>query len=239
MSDWMTMCAATAMAGVGGTGLGGVVSCGWHQGVQKRLEPLLGFAAGVMLGVVCFGLLQEALQSQMPGGTVTVLGLCLCGYGATGVVGAWLATYTTGQSGWMMALAIALHNFPEGMVLGASFLLGDSTWEGVALMVLAIAVHNVPEGMAVSGAYLANGMQPRKALALTALAGLPTVLGAMVGYGVGALGTQGMGASLCLAAGAMLYVIFMELLPNAQQIRPNLSTGLAAAVGLLLGIWLV
>lgn len=85
-------------------------------------------------------------------------------------------------AGLVMAFAIALHNFPEGMVIGASYA-SDETTGGVGGLATAIVIglHNIPEGMAVSVPLAAGGMGKVKATVLTALTGAPTILGAMLG----------------------------------------------------------
>ena len=119
-------------------------------------------------------------------------------------------------AGLVMAFAIALHNFPEGMVIGASYASDELTGgvDGIA-MAIVIGLHNIPEGMAVSVPLVAGGMHKVKATLLTALTGAPTILGAMLGYFLGTLSPVMLALSLSFASGAMLYVVFGELLPEA------------------------
>ena len=121
MAVWVT-----AAAGIGGTGLGGGVSCLLRRESERMVSLLLSFAAGVMAAVVCGDLLAEAIaQGQL---LETAAGVLL-GFGATAGLNALLAGRGPGEdrlvlAGLVMAAAIALHTVPEGMVIGASFASG-------------------------------------------------------------------------------------------------------------------
>ena len=87
------------------------------------------------------------------------------------------------SAGIIMAVAIALHNMPEGMVIGAAYVGSTSgtVFSGTGLlMAIVIGLHNIPEGMAVAVPLIAGGMSRSKAIAITALSGAPTILGAVM-----------------------------------------------------------
>lgn len=137
-----------------------------------------------------------------------------------------------------MAFAIALHNFPEGMVIGASYA-SDEVAGGVSsglATAIVIGLHNVPEGMAVSVPLVAGGMKKWKATILTAITGAPTILGAMLGYFLGTLSPVSLALSLSFASGAMLYVVFGELLPESILMWRSKAPAFAMLVGLLVGV---
>ena len=137
-------------------------------------------------------------------------------------------------AGVVMAAAIALHNVPEGMVIGAAFAGGEagSGW----LLAAVIGLHNIPEGMAVAVPMAAGGERRWKAAATAALTGAPTVLGAALGYAVGTLSPAALAAVLSLASGAMLYVVFAELLPEAAGLWQSKLPALAAVLGMIVGM---
>ena len=141
------------------------------------------------------------------------------------------------MAGLVMAFAIALHNFPEGMVIGASYA-SDETTGGVGGLATAIVIglHNIPEGMAVSVPLAAGGMGKVKATILTALTGAPTILGAMLGYFLGTLSPVMLALSLSFASGAMLYVVFGELLPESILMWRSKAPAFAMLAGLLVGV---
>jgi ZIP family zinc transporter len=225
----------TAAAGIGGTGLGGGAACLLRRQSDRAVSLLLSFAAGVMVAVVCFQLLTEALDCGSLGRTA---GSVLVGFGVTAALERWLErqnkTKSLALAGVMTAAAIALHNVPEGIVIGAAFAGGRAAGGGA--LALVIGLHNIPEGMAVAAPVAAGTGDRLRAAGLAALAGAPTVLGAVLGYRLGTLGPAAMTAALGAASGAMLYVVFGELLPEAAALWHSRLPSLAAVAGLLLGM---
>ena len=143
-------------------------------------------------------------------------------------------------AGIVMACAIALHNVPEGMTIGASFAASDDLVLGSGMiMAVLIGLHNIPEGMAVSVPLVSGGMSKPKAVLLTALCGLPTLLGAWLGFWLGDIGPIGLACSLGFASGAMLYVVYGEILPEAYLIYKSKAPAFAAMCGILLGLVLI
>ena len=272
----------TALAGIGGTGLGGLVSCLFRKDSGKTVSLLLSFAAGVMTSVVCFDLLTEALNSNETGTNVwlVVAGL-LMGYVVIALLNAWIDHRTNHEvvhidenhprtadsleelthanhlqehregrqprsglflAGLVMAAAIALHNIPEGMVIGASFArsAGEAVLNrGGLTMAVIIGVHNIPEGMAVSVPLISGGMPKWQSVLITALTGFPTVLGALLGYTIGAMGPIALALSLSFASGAMLYVVFGELLPEAILMWRSKLPAAATVIGMLTGLIII
>lgn len=274
----------TAAAGMGGTGLGGVVSCLFRKDSSRTVSLLLSFAAGVMTAVVCFDLLSEAVA---PEGTADHTHLLLAavgvmlGYAVIYLLNAWIDRDTNhevahidkshpktadsleelihadhyqvheqgGQShgslflaGLVMAAAIALHNVPEGMVIGASFASAAEEQvlsRGGIVMAVVIGLHNVPEGMAVAVPLISGGMRKSKAAALTAITGAPTVVGAILGFYLGTMGPSALTLSLSFASGAMLYVVFGELMPEAILMWRSKLPALATVIGILTGLVII
>lgn len=271
----------TFVAGVGGTGLGGVVSACIRRNSNKTVSLLLSFAAGIMLAVVCFNLIFDAM---FPEGTLVsanlgpvAIGITL-GYGVVALLNFWIDRNTNHEiphvagnhpktaddldelihsdhylehekensnlfvAGVIMAAAIALHNLPEGMVIGAAYAGGsvETLWSGGGLLVaVVIGLHNVPEGMAVAVPLIAGGMKRWKAILVTAASGLPTVLGAMLGFWLGSMGMLWHILSLSFASGAMLYVVFGELFPEAILMWRSKLPALAAVAGLVVGMVII
>ncbi|MGN1000067.1 MAG: ZIP family metal transporter [Faecousia sp.] len=272
----------TALAGMGGTGLGGLVSCLFRKDSSKTVSLLLSFAAGVMTSVVCFDLLTEAIHADTGSNNVipVVTGV-LAGYIVIALLNALIDRKTNQEvahidenhprtadsleelthanhlqehregrqprsglflAGLVMAAAIALHNVPEGMVIGASF--ARSAEEvllnrGGLTMAIVIGLHNIPEGMAVAVPLISGGMSKWRSVLITALTGFPTVLGAVLGYTVGAMGPTALSLSLSFASGAMLYVVFGELMPEAILMWRSKMPAAAVIVGILTGLVII
>lgn len=280
-SIWLLI-GITAIAGVGGTGLGGVVSCLFRRDSDKTVSLLLSFAAGVMTSVVCFDLLSEALHTE---GIRGALWLVLCGIAAGFIIVALLNALidkTTNHeishidenhprtadspeelthanhlqehiegrqprsglflAGLVMAAAIALHNVPEGMVIGASFARSaDEMLSNRSGLVMAavIGLHNIPEGMAVAVPLISGGMSRWRSVGITALSGAPTILGAVLGFFIGAISPTAMVISLSFASGAMLYVVFGELLPESILMWKSKLPAALAILGMLTGLLII
>lgn len=143
-------------------------------------------------------------------------------------------------AGVVMACAIALHNIPEGMTIGASFAVSDNLmWGTGVIMAVLIGLHNIPEGMAVAVPLISGGTGRVKATLLTAACGLPTVLGAWLGFWLGDIGPLGLTMSLGFASGAMLYVVFGEIMPESYLIYRSKLPAFAVMVGLALGMFMI
>ncbi len=145
------------------------------------------------------------------------------------------------MAGIVMACAIALHNMPEGMVIGASYAgdAGEITTGAGFLIAMVIGLHNIPEGMSVSVPLISGGMKKWKAVGVAALSGAPTVLGSMIGYSIGMLSPVWLSFSMSFAGGAMLYVVFSELLPESFLMWKSKAPGALTLIGTLVGIVLV
>ena len=147
-------------------------------------------------------------------------------------------------AGLVMMAAIALHNLPEGMVIGASYAVTPNLTQNLFsgsgfIMAIVIGLHNIPEGMAVSVPLISGGMSKPKAVFLTALSGLPTVFGALLGFAIGGINEIMLVLSLGFASGAMLYVVFGELLPEAILMWRSKLPTLSLFIGVLVGFLLV
>lgn len=236
----------TAAAGIGGTGAGGLTACLFRRDSSRTVSLLLSFAAGVMTAVVCFDLLVDAVSPDSGRLWLTAPGILL-GCGVTGVLSAWTERRSgTGRglflAGLVMAAAIALHNVPEGMVIGASFARGTArpaAARGGMVMAAVIGLHNIPEGMAVAVPLISGGMGRARAAGAAALTGAPTVLGALLGFSLGTLGPAALTLALSFASGAMLYVVFGELLPESSLMWRGKAPALAAVLGIITGMVIV
>ena len=154
--------------------------------------------------------------------------MCACGH------------HTLHTAGLVLAAAVALHNMPVGMAIGATFAgASQAAGHGGILAALIIGLHNLPEGISIAAPLLSSGSRPAVAIGVAALSGLPTILGAMLGYSLGTMNPTLLCVSLSFAAGAMLYVIFGELLPESEHLWQHKLSGLATMLGLLLGLALI
>ena len=221
-----------------------------HRLSQKLHDVMLGFGAGVMLAACMFSLIMPALALlavrdaavwYAPGNVAMAI---LLGAGFMLLLERLVPHQhfikdedrlrgQTLRRSWLFVFAIALHNMPEGLAIGASFAGGD---DGAAkALAIGISVQDIPEGLVVAMALLAVGYSRVFAVGIGMLSGLTepvmALLGATVLAGSGLLLPLG----LAFAAGTMLFVISHEMIPESHRQGHEL----AATNGLMLGFVLM
>lgn len=240
---------ASVLSGGVATTLGGapvtVVSS-----LKRSVEgTLLGFGAGVMLAASAFSLLLPALTqaSSRPDGGAIALALVVAGF----LAGGWLVSladkfvphehFAVGSEGhvskrlsrmWLFVLAITIHNFPEGIAVGVGFG-ADEVTDSIALAV-GIGAQNIPEGLVVAIAMVSAGYSRTHALAVTAMSGFVEPLGALVGFLGVQLATAALPLTLAFAAGAMVFVVSDEIIPESHRERGEGKATLGLMIGFAL-----
>ncbi len=237
------------------TALGGVFSslCGGPG--QKGLSLMLGAAAGIGFTIVFIDLLPAAVQigsfsaaavgfvcGILLGRMVDVLlphlhvsGLCpTCSCTKEPIAG---SPFPAGagllKTAYLLGLGVALHNLPEGLAIGAGFEADEKL--GI-MLALAIGIHNIPEGMALAGLLRAAGQRHLKSVLSTAAAGLFIPAGAIIGQHF-AVAPYSISAMLAVGAGALLYVVWSELIPESCKMHSFFSR-LGIAAGFLLSVFI-
>lgn len=233
-------------SGFGATALGALAAIALRDISSRKQDIMLGFAAGMMLAASSFSLILPGIEaaqaitgSQLWAACVVVLGL---GLGVALMVG--LDRFVPhehaeiGRKGpdterfnrvWLFVLAITLHNLPEGMAIGVSFANGDLR-VGMPLTT-AIAIQDIPEGLAVALALRVTGISAIRAVLIAIGSGLMEPLGAVVGLGISSGFALGYPIALGLAAGAMIFVVSHEVIPETH--RNGHET--PATLGLMIG----
>lgn len=199
---------------------------------QKIEDGLLGLAAGMMLAASSFSLILPGLEagnsitgSPILGALIVMSGMAL---GVMLMLG--MDEFTphehtyTGTFGpearrvsriWLFVLAIALHNLPEGMAIGVSFAQGD-LHVGIPLT-SAIAIQDIPEGLAVVMALRSIGYSPLKSVTVGSMTGLLEPLGSIIGFTLSSGLAVAYPVGLGLAAGAMIFVVSNEVIPETHR----------------------
>jgi ZIP family zinc transporter len=220
------------IAGFGATALGALAGLALRGIATRTEDSMLGFAAGMMLAASCFSLIlpgldaARAITASAPLAALTVA--CGLALGAVLMLGLDQFTphahATSGACGpaaerlsrvWLFVFAITLHNLPEGMAIGVSFAQGDLS-VGLPLT-SAIAIQDIPEGLAVGFALRAAGLVPARAALLAAASGLMEPLGAILGIGLSSGLAIAYPIGLGLAAGAMIFVVSHEVIPETHR----------------------
>jgi len=247
----------SAAAAIIGNGIGALISGAIGKRSNVITCLLLAFAGGIMIAVVCFGLIPEA--AVLSNTYITFAGIIagiliiillnkfvdLMTPKKTTLAQAPLIEPSQEQSticskrllrsGILILVAITLHNIPEGIAIGAS---GAHDMKlGITLAII-IAIHNVPEGIAVATPLICGGMKNWKAITLATLSGTPTILGCVLGVLIGNISSIAIAISLAAAGGAMLYIVFAELLSQSLNTKSRI-TPLIALTGVIIGFLIV
>ncbi|MBY6063563.1 ZIP family metal transporter [Pseudidiomarina sediminum] len=220
-------------------------------------DTLLGFAAGVMLAASFFSLIIPGIDiaTELYGdgplpALIAVIGI-LMGGGAIAVMDRFTPHehFVSGPEGlpakklsgiWLFVFAIAIHNLPEGLAVGVAY--GSSANDAAFSLALGIGLQNIPEGLAVAVGLLAVGYSRRKSFAVAALTGLIEPIGGLIGGIFVNVSQVLLPWGLVFAAGAMLFVISHEIIPEThrrghhQRATAGLMVGLV--VMLFLDVWL-
>ena len=205
--------------------------------MNRTLErTLMGFAAGVMVAASIWSLIIPAMDQSAHMGKLAFIPALV------GVWGGFLfllvldqlvphmhmnsdcpegAPCGLGKSA-MLVLAVALHNLPEGMAVGvviASWLSGEQSMSFAAALALSvgIALQNLPEGAIISMPLKSGGMSRRRAFSYGVLSGVVEPLGAILTIALAALVVPVLPYLLAFSAGAMLYVVVEELIPEMSE----------------------
>lgn len=227
------------VSGLTGTGIGGLSAFFVTRTSKRILSAILEFSAGLMTAVVCFELLPEAFKL---GGTLYTFAGILSGIIIVmaiesvmkhsrrlgGSAGSGLL-----KAGILMSVAIALHNFPEGFAVGSGFEASASL--GFTITV-AIIIHDIPEGVAMAVPMRAGGLSKLKAFLFTLLSGVPMCFGALLGAALGGISDLLTASCLGFAGGAMLYIIYGELVPESKKLYLGRLSSLGNVLGILCGI---
>ncbi|OPL08551.1 MAG: zinc/iron permease [delta proteobacterium ML8_F1] len=233
----------------GSTVIGAIIIMFFGVPGEKTMATLLGFAGGVMIALSVFELMPEALH--LGSVTATVMGFLL-GSGMMFALDSIMphAHMSINESvfvenvkempkahpdilrtGYLIFFGIGLHNVPEGLAIGAGL---EASPELGLYIALAIGMHNIPEGLAVAGPLRAGGLSMLRVIVFTLSAGLMTVLGTAIGLVVFNISPDFVGGSLAFAAGAMIYIVNDELIPQANGLHDHLAN-IGLISGLLLG----
>ena len=214
----------------------------------RTQDSLLGFAAGVMLAASFFSLIIPAIDVAeiLYGGVYAAAGIAVVGFvaGAATIALAdeWIPHrhFVQGKQGpwtggsrkvWLFVAAITIHNFPEGVAVGVGFAGGDSA--SASALAIGIGLQNAPEGLAVAVALIAEGYPKGRAFLVAAATAIVEPIGGFLGVGAVSLFYPLLPWALTFAAGAMIYVISHEIIPethtrgNQKQATTGLTLGLA------------
>lgn len=228
--------------GMMGTTLGGIVGSFLNVKTNKKLGFILEFAAGLMTAIICFDLIPESLEN----GNITslmlgiLLGICSMMFLDELVKKLNRKSNKVDKNnhfiktGMIIFIGLTLHNFPEGLAIGAGF--EASSTLGLSLAI-AVAIHDVPEGISIAVPLKEGGENKIKTIILTMISGITTGIGAFFGAIAGNISKELISGSLALAAGAMLYIVSCELIPESKNMYKGRFTSFGNILGIILGLF--
>ncbi|MBC7130717.1 ZIP family metal transporter, partial [Candidatus Bathyarchaeota archaeon] len=212
---------ASLLAGLA-TGAGALPAYFGRNFSDDTMDITLGFAAGVMLAATAFSLLVPAIDL---GGPLTAVVGLLLGAASIHFIDQKIPHFhpVAGAEGppsrlskvWLFITAMTIHNFPEGLAVGVSFGSGDIA--AGLVVATAIGLQNAPEGLAVALPLLREKYSRTRAIGYATLTGLVEPVGGLLGLILVSLAHSILPWGLAFAAGAMLFVVVDEMVPESHQ----------------------
>ena len=215
--------------GVGGaTVIGALIGFMFKSMSHKFSDIVLSFAAGVMLSAAVLGLIIPSIEYGGKYGIVVTIAGIFAGafclnlidklvphlHKLTGMDAELHNNKTLGKV-LLFVMAIAIHNFPEGIAAGVGF--GSENTTQAFLIAGGIALQNIPEGMVIIAPMLSSGVSPKKTLIIAMLTGLVEVAGTFIGYFAVSVSAIILPFALAFAGGTMLYVVSDEMIPETHS----------------------
>lgn len=227
--------------GTFGTTLGGIIGVILKKDSNKFLSFVLSLASGLMTAIVCFELIPEAFE-------IAPISLILSGI-ILGIVLMIICDEIVEKkfkkvkindkkdrllkTGIVVSIGLAIHNFPEGLAIGSGF--EASLTLGYSLA-LAIAMHDIPEGISMAVPMKNGGVSSLKVIYYVVLSGVTTGVGAFFGALIGGISQNVIAVCLSFAAGAMLYIVSGELIPESHSLYKGRLSAVGNIVGFILGM---
>ncbi len=229
--------------GTFGTTLGGILGVVIKKNSNKFLSFILSFASGLMMAVICFDLIPEALEisniySVILGVLFGIIAMIFCDVFVQNKFSKKEKEYSHNndllRTGIIVSIGLAIHNFPEGLAIGSGFEASLRLGLGLAI---AICLHDIPEGISMAVPMKNGGMNKVKVIFYVILSGITTGIGAFFGAIVGSISQAVIAVCLSFAAGAMLYIVSGELIPESNKLYKGRMSAIGNMIGFIIGIF--
>ena len=228
----MVIVLLTALGVGGATFLGAILGLIFKKQTHKFSDIVLSFAAGIMLAAAIVGLIIPSLESGGKFAILVTVGGIFAGAICLNLIDRFTPhlhkplgdgldeeqhAFNKKKSKILLfVLAIAIHNFPEGIAAGVSFGLGADKINDALIIAGGIALQNIPEGMVIIGPMLAVGLSKKKTFLYASLTGVVEIVGTLIGYFAVSISSAILPFALAFAGGTMLYVISDEMIPETH-----------------------
>lgn len=209
---------------------------------QRTIGMLFGATSGIMIAMICFDILPEALKMGSNSLVIVGAGIGMC-------LGLLLGDFTEMMSkklnvfknrkmsiAFILLLGIAIHNIPEGFALGT---IAVSSRETLLKFAFVICIHSIPEAIAITIPLKAGGASKKILFFMPFALGGIMGIGAVIGYMMSQILSSFITVALGLAAGIILYIVCEELLPESRKVWNGRMTTIATIIGILIGMLLV
>ena len=199
--------------GTFGTTIGGVIGILTKRNSNKFLSFILAFASGLMMSVICFDLIPEALKignmfNMILGVVFGIIIMIFCDISIQNKLNKTKKIIKEKnnllKTGIVVSIGLAIHNFPEGLAIGSGF---DASLKLGLELAIAICLHDIPEGISMAIPMKNGGMKKNKVILYVIISGITTGVGAFFGVIVGKISEKIIAICLSFAAGAMLYIV--------------------------------
>lgn len=219
----------TALGVGGATIVGAVIGFLFRSTSHKFSDIVLSFAAGVMLAAAVIGLILPSMEYGGKYGIITTIVGIFCGALCLNLIDRFVphlhrlagkdqevhpGQKTQLHKVLLFVMAIAIHNFPEGIAAGVGF--GSGNMAEALTIAGGIALQNIPEGMVIIGPMLASGLSRKRTFTYAMITGLVEVIGTLLGYFAVRVSSAILPFALAFAGGTMLYVISDEMIPETH-----------------------
>lgn len=189
-----------------------------------------------MTAIICFDLIPDALELgnisiSLIGIIIGIVSMIFCDNSIKST-NSIKHTNKLFKTGMIVFLGLTIHNFPEGLAIGSGFSASESL--GLSLAI-AICIHDIPEGLSIALPLKKGGMNTTKAILITAISGITTGIGAFIGSLISNISPNFISISLGFAAGAMLYIVSCELIPESKHIYKGRFPALGNIIGVVCG----
>ena len=227
------LCSLVSMIG---TIIGATLAMFIKNPTKNVISAIMGFAGGLMFSVVIFDLMPSALTKiSIKQGFV----FCFIGIIITMFLEIFISKIVKNNTYMKMAvitsLGLMIHNIPEGIIMGCGFVAGE--YLGIKMSII-IALHDIPEGLAVVSPLVAAGEKNSKIFMYAFITAMPTALGAVLGIYLGGVSESFLGRSLAFASGVMIYVVFLELIPESKKLGNGKVSMISILIGVFIGLFI-
>lgn len=225
-----------------GTTIGGIIGICTKRSSNKFLSFVLSIASGLMLSVICFSLIPEALK-------IIDISIILIGIISGIMFMIFCESFINKKynlkeenmnnrkklliTGIIISVGLVVHNIPEGIAIGAGYT--ESITLGLSIAI-AICIHDIPEGLSMAIPLKYGGMENWKIICSIILSGVATGIGAIIGGIIGNISVEIVALCLSFAGGAMLYIVSGELIPEYNKLYQGRMNVLGIMSGILIGL---